>query len=646
MLKSMNTIAPHHCRPTRPHGFGLVELLLALGATAAIGAAALIFYPRVQTRVLVATDVENLRAMSTAIDRAYGVIGTYRNVSASSVVEDNLAPADFRKASSASSLTNAWGGPIAITPTTVRRFGDSYTVAFSGVPRRACVPFLSAVAGDADVQDVRVDGTSAKWDTGGQLDVPTLVAACEDNGNVLEVVYFSGLASGGSVDTVIPPALPPPGLAPDLPPVTPIGPISTAPAVGDALLAPPGAALPGVPPPAAPGVPDLPPAAATPLVPQPSPVGLPPTLPAALVPCRQAESQAQTPTCPAGTWGTETLRTRTVCPDEGVDPTTDAAWERPEAWARPVVVTKKTASNCQACPGPEAQQNTQWIASAQACPSGQTGTHTWEREQVARRSVTYHCPAGTTALPSPIFGGWAAWEDTGNRRNEVNTCVSSVPRCADGSLQVAAWYSAAVDELPPPPGSSGVGYWYHDSVVGLTAAEKARLAWAIQNIPVTRTETPAPMPGNWPANVSESAGYAEQCNALGDVGNINYAYSYEFECVSNMGMHYCDYNWTTGGTSMAVCRQACASGLVGKTNNPYRWEWPESSVVAATPSVTCTGKPGCAPNGGYGTQQGLPVCDEHNVGQLVAFNWYRQFYNPVRVDYQTLSLTCRGPTAQ
>ncbi|MBD8636624.1 type 4 pilus major pilin [Stenotrophomonas sp. CFBP 13725] len=634
-----------HARP-RPRsptpGFALAELLLALGAAAAMGAAALFFYPRVQTRVYVATDVENLRAMANAIDRSYGVVGTYRNVSASSVVEDNLAPADFRKASSGSALSNAWGGPIAITPSTVRRFGDSFTVAFSGVPRRACVPFLSAVAGDAYVQDVRVDATSAKWNTGGQLDVPTLAAACQESGNVLEVVYYSGLASGGSVATVIEPAAPVPSPFLDAP-TTPAGPVASAPSVDDALPGNPVTPSPEGLPPAPPPVPALPPAAATPLVPQPSPIGLPPTLPPALVPCQQAESLTQTGTCPAGTWGTETLRTRTVCPNGGVDPNTDAAWEHPEAWARAVEVKKTIASNCQACPTSERQTQAQWVTRTGSCPSGMTGTVSQEWEQVRSRDITYACPAGRTTVPLPNVGGWSAWSDTGSQRNSVNTCVPTAPRCSDGSLQVAAWHSAAVDELPPPPGSSGVGYWYHDSVVGLTAAEKARLAWAIQNVPVVRTETPAPMPGNWPANVSESASYAEQCNALGDVGNINYAYSYDFECVSNMGMHYCDYNWTGGGTSMAVCRQACASDLVGKTNNPYRWEWPSSSALASVPYVTCTGQPGCTPNGSFGNQSGLPACSENNVGQATAYRWYRQFYNPGRVDYQEFSLTCIGP---
>ncbi|HHA2721260.1 TPA: type 4 pilus major pilin [Stenotrophomonas maltophilia] len=642
MLKCMTPHARPRRRSSAP-GFGLVELLLALGAAAAMGAAALFFYPRVQTRVNVATDVENLRALASAIDRSYGVIGTYRNVSASSVVEDNLAPADFRKASFGSALSNAWGGPIAITPSTVRRFGDSFTVAFSGVPRRACVPFLSAVAGDAYVQDVRVDGTSAKWNTGGQLDVPTLAAACQEGGNVLEVVYHSGLASGGSVATVIEPAAPVPPPFLDAP-TTPAGPVASAPSVDDARPGNPVTPSPGGLPPAPPAVPALPPAAATPLVPQPSPIGLLPTLPPALVPCQQAESLTQTGTCPAGTWGTETLRTRTVCPNGGVDPNTDAAWEHPEAWAQPVVVTATIASSCQACPTNERQTQAQWVTRTGSCPSGMTGNVSQEWEQVRSRDITYACPAVRTTAPLPNVGGWSAWSDTGNQRNAVNTCVPTAPRCSDGSLQVAAWYSSDYVDLPLPSGSSAIQYWYPDAVVRLTPAETARLQWALNNVPVTRVETPAPMPGNWPANVSESASYAEQCNALGDVGNINYAYSYEFECVSNMGMHYCDYNWTTGGTSLAVCRQACASDLVGRTNNPYRWEWPSSTALASIPYVTCTGQAGCTPNGGYGSQVGMPACNENNVGQAIAYRWYRQFYNPVRVDYQEITLTCRGPT--
>ncbi|WP_080763434.1 type 4 pilus major pilin [Xanthomonas cerealis] len=625
MLKCMK---PHaHPHPYLPApGFGLVELLLALGVATAMGAAAFLIYPRVSTRVNVASDVENVRAMASRIDYSYGIVGSFRGVSTSIVIEDNLAPTDFRQGTS-SALSNAWGGSVSVSPATVRLAGDAFSVGLSGLPSRACVPFVSAIAGDVDVRDVIVENTSVLLGNRGTLDVAVLGSACGSDGAFIEIVYYSGMVSGSSVAVL--PTLPTPSTpaqpAPSM--STPAGLVPNAPDVSDAVKGTPGSAPPGSGAAPMPAVPQVP----------------PPSAPPSLVPCRQSESSMARASCPAGTWGTETVRTRQACPSSDADPNSDTAWEHPEAWAKPVTVVAITARDCQACPGPAREEQDQWLPTSQACPAGQTGPHTWERQQVRSRDVFTHCPYGSTALPGSTYGGWSAWADTGARRNEVNTCKPSAPRCSDGSLQVAAWFSADVDDLPPLSGSSGVSYCYDDAVVRLTPADKARLEWAIHNVPIHRVETPAPIPGNWPANVSESAFYEEQCNALSDVGNIRYAYSYDFECVSNMGMHYCDYNWTSGGTSMAVCRQACASDLVGKTNNPYRWEWPESSVVSATPYVTCTGQPGCTPNGGYGTQQGLPACNEQNVGQSMGFSWYRQFYNPSRVDYQVLTLTCKGP---
>lgn len=641
MLKCMKKHA-HPCPILPAPGFGLVELLITLGVATAMGAAALLIYPRVSTRVSVASDVENVRALASRIDRSHGVVGSFRGVSTMNVLEDGLAPTDFRQGG-AIAMSNAWGGAVTVAPATVRLAGDAFMVGLSGLPTRACVPFVSAIAGDANVRDITVANTSIVLGNGGTLDVPGLAQACSAGEAIIEIVYYSGMVAGSHV-AVLPP-LPTPSSSPPLSPsiTTPAGPVSAAPAVDDAVPGVPGNVSPGAgaaPPPA---VPPLPASPSTP-VPQPNPTLPPIPDPPSLVPCRQSESSVDQASCPAGTWGSETVRTRRVCPHNDADPKSDAAWENPEAWTQPVTVVAVTARDCKACPGPAKEERDQWLSTSQACPSGQTGTHTWERQQVRSRDVFVHCPYGTTSLPQPTYGGWSAWSDTGARRNEVNTCKPTTARCSDGSLQIVAWHSADWQDVPPPSGSSGMSYWYPDAVVRLTPAEKAKLDWAVNNVPIQRVETSAPIPGNWPANVSESAFYEEQCHALSDAGNIRYAYSYDFECVSNMGMHYCDYNWTSGGTSMAVCRQACASDLVGKSNNPYRWEWPESSVVASTPSTTCTGQPGCTPNGGFGTQQGLPACNEQNVGQIIAFNWYRQFYNPVRVDYQTLTLTCRGPT--
>ncbi|PZP66381.1 MAG: hypothetical protein DI592_23950, partial [Stenotrophomonas maltophilia] len=115
-------------------------------------------------------------------------------------------------------------------------------------------------------------------------------------------------------------------------------------------------------------------------------------------------------------------RTRQVCAPGDVDPNSDAAWEHPEAWVQAQTVAAVTTRDCQACPWSTREERDQWLPTSQACPSGQTGTHTWERQQVRSRDVFTHCPFGTTALPGPTYGGWSNWVDTGARRNEVNTC--------------------------------------------------------------------------------------------------------------------------------------------------------------------------------------------------------------------------------
>lgn len=89
-------------------------------------------------------------------------------------------PPDFRQASSMT-MSNAWGGAVTVSPATVRLAGDAFTVGLSGLPARACVPFVSAVAavaGDANVRDVIVGNTSVLLGSGGTLDVPGLGLAC------------------------------------------------------------------------------------------------------------------------------------------------------------------------------------------------------------------------------------------------------------------------------------------------------------------------------------------------------------------------------------------------------------------------------------------------------------------------------------
>ena len=126
--------------------------------------------------------------------------------------------------------------------------------------------------------------------------------------------------------------------------------------------------------------------------------------------------------CPAGFYGITNWQYREVrsasCPAGSTAPT----WS---AWAWDGVGGSYVRGTCTACPASTTQSQTQWVASSAACPVGQTGSNTWEREQVSTRTVSYNCPAGTGTLPSPTTGPWGAWSDTGATRNAVNTCVST-----------------------------------------------------------------------------------------------------------------------------------------------------------------------------------------------------------------------------
>lgn len=127
--------------------------------------------------------------------------------------------------------------------------------------------------------------------------------------------------------------------------------------------------------------------------------------------------------CGNGFYGYQNWQYREVrnasCPAGSTSPTWSAwAWDGNSG----VFVNNGT---CAACPGASTEAEIQWVARSQACPAGQSGSHTWEAQQSRSRSVSYNCPNGTTSIPPPTYGAWSAWTDTGARRNEVNTCAAT-----------------------------------------------------------------------------------------------------------------------------------------------------------------------------------------------------------------------------
>ena len=121
--------------------------------------------------------------------------------------------------------------------------------------------------------------------------------------------------------------------------------------------------------------------------------------------------------CPAGTWGSQTA-------DEQRNSTCASSTSTP-VWGG--WTTTNTTGTCSTCPANTTENADRWVGMSAACPSGQVGSHTWEGRQVQQRSVTYNCPAGTTAPPSAQYGSWAAWSATGETRSDVNTCTVPPP---------------------------------------------------------------------------------------------------------------------------------------------------------------------------------------------------------------------------
>lgn len=140
------------------------------------------------------------------------------------------------------------------------------------------------------------------------------------------------------------------------------------------------------------------------------------------------QTRAESQVCPAGSYGSLTVnqQSTSTCVSATATPA-------PGPW-----VDTSTTGTCTACPGPTNESQLRWVASGSACPAGHTGSHTWESEEIATRTVSYSCPSGTTTLPAPAMGAWSAWTATGARRNDIDTCAPVPTACTPASRHFRA----------------------------------------------------------------------------------------------------------------------------------------------------------------------------------------------------------------
>lgn len=131
--------------------------------------------------------------------------------------------------------------------------------------------------------------------------------------------------------------------------------------------------------------------------------------------------------CPVGqtgdnTWEYEQTRSRTCVA---------GAWSSWSGWSS-TGATRNGINTCVAAACTGSPNGTQWIAVSAACPSGQSGTNTWEYEQARSRS----CVAGA-------WSAWTGWTNTGATRNVVNTCAITVD-CRQTTDLSASFFGNAV----------------------------------------------------------------------------------------------------------------------------------------------------------------------------------------------------------
>lgn len=154
--------------------------------------------------------------------------------------------------------------------------------------------------------------------------------------------------------------------------------------------------------------------------------------------CCAPIAQVRDRLCPAGTYGPGGKEARWQgCLNATTQASTWSAWVPHQEVTQPFT--------CTACPATVSETEQFWDPRSGPCPSGETGTITFEAEQVRTRDIAYACPTGTTSLPSPTTSTWSGWVDTGAIRNLVKTCTAD-PICTPPASTAAPITRALANE--------------------------------------------------------------------------------------------------------------------------------------------------------------------------------------------------------
>lgn len=445
--------------PKKSNGFTLLEITLVLGAISAITAGSLYVAKRTRSNENTQKAIQTARTLAIILDQSWGKSGSFAGINALDVAQQ--AP-QFPRAKNGA-LIDSWGGSINFT---APPDGTTYAMTFNAVPADACTDMsmqltgqfasvavnntalpsmlvkrldpviASKLCGASDKNTVTLSSFPVSSPTSGEVPLPA------DHGSAFRSppqpvpLSLRSVSSVSSATSLYPTVL---GLPHSLPtPIASSARANAAPVPQTTYTGQdPSTVTMGFPPQTC-----FPSSTSTPVV---STVYNTQTLacqPGYVGAIGQQQSALRTVT----TTNTVTCATPWSAPKTATTTTTNTgaygAWTTVSNTCAPMCSTQLSSY--------PTQSNSRWQTVNQGCPSGYTGTKSYQVLQVQTRSASCASPNSASV---PVYGAWSGWSNTGTTRNAVDTCTPAVT--APPVPRVAfSWWGVNVDVSPSPTATS------------------------------------------------------------------------------------------------------------------------------------------------------------------------------------------------
>jgi Tfp pilus assembly protein PilE len=177
-----HTLTGHDCpsaaSQATQHGFGLLEVILAVGAAALLAGGTFVLYQTTSNRSNVRAEQANIQQIAANTSHQYGALGSYAGLSTPTAISQGLIPASMIHDGAA---LNRWDSTVTLRPSAISGVANAgMDIIYASVPKRACA--MLAIAAGAGMSDVKISPVSSKSGQsvmrGNTLDRAAISSAC------------------------------------------------------------------------------------------------------------------------------------------------------------------------------------------------------------------------------------------------------------------------------------------------------------------------------------------------------------------------------------------------------------------------------------------------------------------------------------